>query len=96
MSDAKIKTSPPRDNGSPRKHLKTTIADPPLPHDFSRAFEGPDKNFHGHREHKAVDGFAPRRHVHDRGGGYRGTSLIRKSTPLGPYRRPMPRVLGGS
>ena len=28
--------------------------------------------------------------------GYRGTSLIRKCTPLGPYRRPMPRVLGGS
>ena len=27
---------------------------------------------------------------------YRGTSLIVKRTPLGPYRRPMPRVLGGS
>ena len=27
---------------------------------------------------------------------YRGTSHIRKRTPLGPYRRPMPRVLGGS
>ena len=27
---------------------------------------------------------------------YRGTSLERKRTPLGPYRRPMPRVLGGS
>jgi len=27
---------------------------------------------------------------------YRVTSLIRKRTPLGPYRRPMPRVLGGS
>ena len=26
---------------------------------------------------------------------YRGTSLTRKFTPLGPYRRPMPRVLGG-
>ena len=26
---------------------------------------------------------------------YRGTSLVRKCTPLGPYRRPMPRVLGG-
>ena len=26
---------------------------------------------------------------------YRGTSLTRKCTPLGPYRRPMPRVLGG-
>ena len=25
-----------------------------------------------------------------------GTSLVRKRTPLGPYRRPMPRVLGGS
>jgi len=25
-----------------------------------------------------------------------GTSLERKRTPLGPYRRPMPRVLGGS
>jgi len=30
------------------------------------------------------------------GGGYRGTSLIRKRTPLGPYRRPVPRVLGVS
>ena len=29
-------------------------------------------------------------------GTYRGTSLTRKRTPLGPYRRPMPRVLGGS
>jgi hypothetical protein len=27
---------------------------------------------------------------------YRGTSLMRKHTPLGPYRRPVPRVLGGS
>ena len=27
---------------------------------------------------------------------YRVTSLTRKRTPLGPYRRPMPRVLGGS
>jgi hypothetical protein len=27
---------------------------------------------------------------------YRGTSLIRKRTPLGPYRRKIPRVLGGS
>ena len=27
---------------------------------------------------------------------YRGTSLSRKHTSLGPYRRPMPRVLGGS
>ena len=28
--------------------------------------------------------------------GYRGTSLIRKRSPLGPYRRPMPKVFGGS
>jgi len=28
--------------------------------------------------------------------GYRGTSLTRTHNPLGPYRRPMPRVLGGS
>ena len=27
---------------------------------------------------------------------YRGTLLIRKRTPLGPYRRPMPRVVGGT
>ena len=27
---------------------------------------------------------------------YRSTSLKRTRTPLGPYRRPMPRVLGGS
>ena len=27
---------------------------------------------------------------------YRGTSLIRNSAPLGPYRRTMPRVLGWS
>ena len=27
---------------------------------------------------------------------YRGTSLRRKRFPLGPYSRPMPRVLGGS
>ena len=26
----------------------------------------------------------------------RGTSLTRERTPLGPYRSPMPRVLGGS
>ena len=37
-----------------------------------------------------------------RGGGvwasgrYRGTALARKCTPLGPYSRPMPRVLGKS
>ena len=29
-------------------------------------------------------------------GAYRGTSLSRKRTTLGPYRRPLPRVLGGS
>ena len=29
-------------------------------------------------------------------GSYRGTSLTRKRTPLEPYRRPMPGVLGGS
>jgi len=28
--------------------------------------------------------------------GYRGTSLIRKRIPPGPYLRSMPRVLGGS
>ena len=27
---------------------------------------------------------------------YRGNPLTRKRSPLGPYRRPMPRVLGGS
>ena len=27
---------------------------------------------------------------------YRGTSLTRKRTPLGSYRSPMPKVLGGS
>ena len=27
---------------------------------------------------------------------YMDASLTRKRTPLGPYRRPMPRVLGGS
>ena len=27
---------------------------------------------------------------------YTGTSLIRKRTPLGPFRRPMPTVLWGS
>ena len=27
--------------------------------------------------------------------GHRGTSRMRKRTPTGPYRRPMPRVLGG-
>ena len=31
--------------------------------------------------------------VHER---YRGTSLTRKRIPFGPYRRPMPGVLGGS
>ena len=31
-----------------------------------------------------------------RSGFTRGTSLKRKRTALGPYRRPMPRVLGGS
>jgi len=29
-------------------------------------------------------------------GSHRGTSLIRKRTPVGSYRRPLPRVLGGS
>ena len=28
--------------------------------------------------------------------GYRGASLTRKRAPLGPYRRPMPRILRGS
>ena len=30
-----------------------------------------------------------------RASAYRGTSLIRKRIPLGPYRRPTPRILGG-
>ena len=29
-------------------------------------------------------------------GVYRGTSLTRKCNPLGPYRRPMPSIIGGS
>ena len=29
-------------------------------------------------------------------GAYKGTSLTRKRNPLGPYHRPLPRVLGGS
>ena len=33
---------------------------------------------------------------HDREVDQRGTSLTRKRTPLGPYRRPMPRVPGGT
>ena len=32
----------------------------------------------------------------DQGMCYRGTSVIGKCVPLGPYRRPVPRVLGGS
>ena len=32
--------------------------------------------------------------IREKGG--RGTSLMRNHPPLGPYRRPMPRVLGGS
>ena len=31
-----------------------------------------------------------------RASSYRGTSLVRNRAPKGPYRRPMPRVLGGS
>ena len=30
------------------------------------------------------------------GGAYRGASLIRKRTPLGPYSKTLPRVIGGS
>ena len=30
------------------------------------------------------------------GSWHRGASLIRKRTPLGPYHRPVPKVLGGS
>jgi hypothetical protein len=30
------------------------------------------------------------------GNSYMGTSLARKRTPLGSYRKPIPRVLGGS
>ena len=37
-----------------------------------------------------------RRGVPECSRGYRDTLLIRKRTPLGPYRRPMPRVLKGS
>ena len=37
----------------------------------------------------------PLRHASNTGNVYRGTSLTRKRTPLGPYRRPMPRILGG-
>ena len=40
--------------------------------------------------------YVPSREEKARGKIYRGTSLTRKCTPLGPYRRPMPRVLGGS
>ena len=35
-------------------------------------------------------------HLHGGAAPYRGTSLIRKRSPLGPYRRAIPRVLGGS
>ena len=35
-----------------------------------------------------------RGHAHTLTPNCRGTSFIRKRTPLGPYRRPVPRVLG--
>ena len=38
----------------------------------------------------------PERNLCDRVAPYRGNSRIRKRTPLGPYRRPVPRVLGES
>jgi len=51
--------------------------------------------------YRESDRESDRERVHDtvhtwRAGLYRGTSLLRKSTPLGPYRRPMLRVLGRS
>jgi hypothetical protein len=41
-------------------------------------------------------GSSQRRRRFAESGRYRGTSLVRKRTPLGPYRRSIPRVLGGS
>ena len=38
----------------------------------------------------------PRAHTHAQTEGYRGDSLTRKCTPLGPFRRLVPRFLGGT
>ena len=46
--------------------------------------------------HRGIEHGVEHRPHHRHLFGYRGTSLIRKRTPLGPYRRPMPRVLEGS
>ena len=48
----------------------------------------------GHRAWSRGGGIAHCDEVHDK--AYRGTSLVRKRTPLGPYCRLVLRVLGGS
>ena len=55
-----------------------------------------NKDTHRHLKFKArtLSRYSSLRLKHSQ--AYRGTSLTRKRTPLGPYRRPMPRVLGGS
>ena len=45
---------------------------------------------------RALLGSARERHQVSSFVSYRGTSLLRNRTPLGPYRRPMSRVEGGS
>ena len=52
--------------------------------------EEPRRDHHGDREHCKVDDLRAGTPLQ-----YRGKSLIRNRTPLGPYRRPMPKVLGG-
>jgi len=71
--------------GLPRSQEATTPLGPPFVH----------------RHGATVGSYAPRPSRNSRSDGEgahchcRNTSLARKRTPLGPYRRPMPRVQGG-
>ena len=88
-----------------RQQARTRLAaaDAPLPSEegtpgkVSRTFAGKQRPESGF-DCLVCSMFAQKRAVTTPGGAGRvqGTSLTRKRTPLGPYCRPMPRVLGGS
>ena len=64
----------------------TTPSSKPKPRQVQAQRSGADRALDPHPRHPLQPGYEL----------YRGTSLTRKRTSLEPYRRPMPRVLGGS
>ena len=86
----------PRVLGGSKGEVRFLMSEVPLYDPFSQETIRKTTQIRFHAPRLGGDGMIPPPRPLKLRGLFRGTSLIRKRTPLEPYRRPMPRVLGGS